>query len=137
MSFKVQTKGHYDFINITEKIITEASKFSVQDGIALIFIPNTTAAVTIVEYEEGIIKDMINVFEKIAPEHADYEHHKRWHDHNGAAHIKAALVGPDLVVPIENGKLKLGQWQSIVLIDFDERPREREVVVKIINSLSF
>ena len=134
MSFDVKTRGHHDFINITEKVAQEVNKSGVQEGVALIFVKHTTAAITIIEYEEGVIKDLINVLEKLAPEKADYEHHKSFNDHNGAAHIKAAIVGPDLSVPIGNGKLKLGQWQSIVLIDFDEKPREREVVVKIIKS---
>ncbi len=132
--FRVSTKGHYDFINLTQKVKEVVEKSKVKDGIALIFVKGTTAALTIMEYEEGIMEDIKEVLEKMAPENADYKHHLKWGDRNGAAHIKSALIGPDLVVPIEEGKIQLGQWQEIVLIDFDEKEREREIVVKIIKN---
>ena len=132
--FRIATKGHYDFINITQKVKEIVEKSKIKDGVALIFVKGTTAALTIMEYEEGIMKDIKEVLEKMAPENADYKHHLKWGDRNGAAHIKSALIGPDLVVPIEEGKLQLGQWQEIVLIDFDEKEREREIVVKIIKN---
>ena len=132
MKFQISTKGHYDFVDITGKVEALVEKSGVRDGVALVFVPGSTAAVTTMEYESGVIQDLINVFEKLAPENADYIHHQRWGDRNGAAHIKSALVGPGLAVPIEDGRLVLGTWQQIVLIDFDERPRSREIVVKII-----
>jgi secondary thiamine-phosphate synthase enzyme len=82
-----------------------------------------------VEAEEGVYADIKNVLEEITPEHRDWEHHKKWGDKNGAAHIRAALIGPDVVVPVENGEILLGTWQQIVLIDFDENSREREVII--------
>lgn len=132
MKFTIQTKGHYDFIDITGKVADIIEKSKIMSGVAAIFILGSTAAITTIEYENGVIEDLKEVFEKIAPEKADYKHHQRWGDRNGAAHIKSALVGADLVVPIKNGKLQLGAWQQIVLIDFDEKPRSREVIVKII-----
>ncbi len=132
--FRVSTKGHYDFINLTQKVKEVVEKSKVKDGIALIFVKGTTAALTIMEYEEGIMEDIKEVLEKMAPENADYKHHLKWGDRNGAAHIKSALIGPDLVVPIEEGEIQLGQWQEIVLIDFDEKEREREIVVKTIKN---
>lgn len=132
MKFTINTKGHYDFLDITGKVEAIVEKSGVTDGVAVVFVPGSTAAVTTMEYESGVVQDLVNVFEKLAPESADYAHHQRWDDRNGAAHIKSALVGPDLTVPIENGRLVLGAWQQIVLIDFDERPRSREIVVKII-----
>ncbi|MFH0819574.1 MAG: secondary thiamine-phosphate synthase enzyme YjbQ [bacterium] len=129
---KIKTQGHYDFIDITDRVNGEVEEVKVKEGIVIIFVTGSTAALTIMEYEEGIIQDMKEMLEKIAPEKADYHHHKRWVDHNGAAHLKAALIGPDLVVPIEDGKLALGTWQRIVLIDFDERPREREILIKMV-----
>ena len=132
--FRVSTKGHYDFINLTQKVKEVVEKSKVKDGIALIFVKGTTAALTIMEYEEGIMEDIKEVLEKMAPENADYKHHLKWGDRNGAAHIKSALIGPDLVVPIEEGEIQLGQWQEIVLIDFDEKERERKIVVKIIKN---
>jgi secondary thiamine-phosphate synthase enzyme len=131
MKFKVKTKGHYDFIDITSEVEGIVKSLEIKDGVAVIFTSGSTAAITTIEYESGVINDLIEVFEKIAPEDADYRHHQKWGDHNGAAHIKSALVGTDFSVPIENGELQLGTWQQIVLIDFDEKPREREVIVKV------
>jgi secondary thiamine-phosphate synthase enzyme len=135
MDFKVKTKGHYDFVDITDQVAEIVKKVGIKSGSALVFVSGTTAAITAMEYEEGAIKDLMAVFEKWAMEKADYEHHKKWGDHNGAAHIKAAIIGPDLNVPIENGNLTLGTWQKIVLIDFDEKPRIREIIVKVFSAL--
>lgn len=131
MIFTFQTKGRYDFINITDAVASAAKKSGLNDGVACIFIPSSTCALTTMEYEGGVIKDFRDVLEKLAPEAADYRHHQRWGDRNGAAHIKSALLGTDLVVPVANGILQLGTWQQIVLIDFDEKPRTREIIVKI------
>lgn len=132
MKFTVKTKGHYDFIDITNQVTEIIKQAELTDGIALIFTASSTSAITTMEYESGIIEDIKEFFEKYLPEKADYKHHQRWGDHNGAAHIKAALIGPDLTVPIEDSKLQLGTWQQIVLIDFDEKPRTREIIVKFI-----
>ncbi len=129
--FSISTKGRSDIIDITSKIDELVKKSKIKEGMTIVFVSGSTAAITTMEYEDGLIEDMKEFFEKLAPEDFDYKHHKRWVDHNGAAHLKAALIGPDLVVPIEDGKLCLGTWQQIVLIDFDERPREREIIVKI------
>lgn len=131
MVLEVKTKGHYDFVNITEKVSAVVRESGLEDGVASVFVTGTTAALTIMEYEEGIIKDLKKVFESWAPEEAHYEHHKKWSDHNGAAHIKSAILGTDLSLPIQKGSLVLGEWQEIVLIDFDEKPRTRKIVVKI------
>jgi secondary thiamine-phosphate synthase enzyme len=130
--FQISTKGHYDFIDITTKVAEIVEKSGITSGLVLVFCKGSTAAITIMEYEQGLIEDLKDVFEKIAPEREDYKHHLRWGDKNGAAHIKSAIIKPSLVVPLEGGKLCLGTWQQIVLIDFDERPREREIIVKII-----
>lgn len=135
MKFKIQTKGHYDFVDITERVAVMVKKSGVQEGVVLVFVAGSTAALTTMEYEDGLIEDMKEMLEKLAPENFNYRHHQRWGDRNGAAHLKAALIGPDLVIPIEEGELKIGQWQQIVLIDFDERPREREIIVKIIKDV--
>lgn len=129
MTFSVKTKGHYHFIDITDRVQSAVRDSNIQDGIALVFVGGSTAAITTMEYEDGLIQDMVNLFESWAPEHAEYEHHKRWGDHNGAAHMKAAIVGPCVSAPVEHGKLQLGTWQQIVLIDFDERGRERRITV--------
>ena len=132
--FEVRTKGHTDIINITDEVCKAIKDSRAMNGLALIFVAHSTAAITTIEYESGVIKDIKKVLDQVAPEEADYEHHKRWGDHNGAAHIKAAILGPDLSLPIENGEPSLGTWQQIVLIDFDEGPRQRRVNVKIISS---
>ena len=133
MTFEVKTKGHYDSIDITDKVAAIVREADIKDGAATIFVKGSTCGLVIMEYEEGLIKDLINTFEKIAPEDANYFHHRRWVDKNGAAHIKSVLIGADLTIPIEKGVLQLGTWQQIVLIDFDERPRTREIIVKILS----
>ncbi|HZS48319.1 MAG TPA: secondary thiamine-phosphate synthase enzyme YjbQ [Blastocatellia bacterium] len=134
MKFKIQTKGHYDFIDITRQVASIVEQSKVEDGIVVVFVPGSTAAITTMEFESGIMEDLKQVFEGWAPEDADYKHHRRWGDHNGAAHIKSALIGPSLSVPIEEGALVTGTWQQIVLIDFDERPRTREIAVKVVST---
>ncbi len=131
MQFTVQTKGHYHFVDITPQVEEVVSSSGVKDGVALVFAVGSTVAVTTVEFEEGIQADIKSVLEKIAPENYAWQHHQRWGDKNGAAHIKSALIGTDLMVPVEKGRLALGTWQQIVLIDFDERPRSRRVIVKV------
>jgi len=134
MKFQVSTKGFNDVIDITERVSSEVGKFGVKDGICLISCPGSTCGFTTIEYEEGVIKDLKRALEKIAPMSEDYEHCKKWGDCNGYAHIRSALINPFLAVPIEDGKLVLGQWQQIVFIDFDNRPREREIMVKLVSS---
>ena len=132
MEFSIATQGRYDFINITEMLNQKVKSSKVESGIALVSALHATVAITIMEWEDGIKKDIKEVLEKLAPENKVYEHHKRWGDHNGAAHIKSALMGPSLSLSVENGELKLGQWQQVALIDFDEKPRERRIDVKVL-----
>lgn len=132
MHLTIQTKGHYDFIDITDQIASLIEQSKIKDGIVNIFIPGSTAAITTIEYEQGVIQDLKEVLEKIAPENYDYQHHLKWGDYNGAAHIKSALIKTSLTVPIENGKMQLGTWQQIVLIDFDEKSRTRKIIIKTI-----
>ena len=131
MRFTVRTDGHAHFVDITDRVAAAVQQSGVADGVAVVFVSGSTAALTTMEYEDGSIEDIKAVLESLAPEHADYRHHRRWGDRNGAAHIKAALIGPDLLVPVEGAKLALGTWQQIVLIDFDERPRQRDVIVNV------
>jgi len=133
MKFAIETQGHSQVINITEKVKECVENSQVQSGAVLVFVAGSTAVITILEYESGIIKDLKEVLEKIIPENQEYHHHQKWGDKNGAAHLKAAIFKPDLLIPIENGKLRLGTWQQIVLIDFDEKPRQREVIVQVLS----
>ena len=103
-----------------------------KDGLCLVSSPGSTCGITTIEYEDGLIEDLKRILEKIAPMSKDYEHCKKWGDCNGYAHIRSALIKPFLAIPVENGRLVLGQWQNIALLDFDNRPREREIMVKIV-----
>jgi len=100
------------------------------------FVPGSTGALTTIEYEPGLLEDIPALFEKIAPRDFPYRHHETWHDDNGSAHLRAALVGPSISVPFVQGRLTLGTWQQLVLVDFDTRPRRRRLVVQIIGSAS-
>jgi len=132
MRFKISTKGFNDIIDITEKVSEIVKNSKVKDGICLISCPGSTCGITTIEYESGLIEDLKRVLEKIAPMNEDYEHCKKWGDCNGYAHIRSTLLKPFLAVPIENGELGLGDWQQIVFLDFDNRPRERKILVKVI-----
>ncbi len=132
MRFTISTKGFTDIIDITDEVSKIVRDSKIKEGICLISSPGSTAGITTIEYEEGLIEDLKRALEKIAPMSEDYEHCKKWGDGNGYAHIRSALLKPFLAVPIEDGKLVLGSWQQIVLVDFDNRPREREIIVKII-----
>jgi len=134
MKFNISTKGFTDIIDITSQVEKAVEKSKVKEGICLVFSPGSTCGITTMEYEDGLIEDLKRVFERIAPMNEDYEHCKKWGDCNGYAHIRAALMKPSLAIPIENEKLVLGAWQNLVFLDFDNRPREREVLVKIIKS---
>jgi secondary thiamine-phosphate synthase enzyme len=130
MRFRVRTKGHCDVVDVTDRVAAAVRESGTRDGAALVFVAGSTAAVTTIEYESGVVEDLRDVLERVAPEDADYKHHRRWGDRNGAAHVRSALVGTHFMVPVEDGRPVLGTWQQIVLVDFDERPREREVIVK-------
>jgi len=134
MRFTVSTKGFTDIIDITDKVSKIVRDSKVKEGICLISSPGSTAGITTIEYESGLIKDLKRALEIIAPMNENYEHCKKWGDCNGYAHIRSALLKPFLAVPVENGKLVLGTWQQIILIDFDNRSREREVMVKVVGS---
>ena len=134
MRFTISTKGFTDVIDITSRVAEIVKKSKVRDGICLVFVAHSTCALTTIEYEEGVIKDLKRALEIVAPMNENYEHCKKWGDCNGYAHIRAALMKPSLAIPIEDGKLLLGNWQQITLIDFDNRPREREIMVKIIHA---
>ncbi len=134
MKFKIKTKGFTDIINITPRVSEVLKDSKVKEGICLISSPGSTAGITTIEYEDGLIEDLKRILEKIAPMSEDYEHCKKWGDCNGYAHIRSALIKPFLAIPVEDGKLVLGTWQQIVYLDFDNRPREREIMVKVMKA---
>ena len=134
MRFTLSTKGFADIIDITSRVSEAVKKSMVREGICLISCPGSTAGITTIEYEPELLKDFKEFLEKIAPSDKEYHHDKVWGEKNGFSHIRSALIKPFLAVPIEEEKLVLGQWQQIVFIDFDNRPREREIMVKIIHA---
>ena len=134
MRIQISTKGFNDIIDVTDKISQLVEKSGVKDGICLISSPGSTCGITTIEYEAGAIEDLKRALERIAPMSEDYEHCKKWGDCNGYAHIRSALLKPFLAVPIEDGKLVLGQWQQIAFLDFDNRPRKREILVRVVSS---
>lgn len=134
MKFTLSTKGFNDMIDITEEVSQAVKESGAKDGICFISCPGSTCGLTTIEYEKGVIEDLKRALEKIAPMSEDYEHCKKWGDCNGFSHVRSALIQPFLTVPIEEGKLTLGTWQQIVFIDFDNRPREREIFVQVISN---
>lgn len=131
---KISTKGFSDIIDITEKVENLVRETKIENGIVLIFIPASTCAITTIENESGLIKDFKEILEKLIPQRKDYNHNLKWGDGNAFSHLRASLLGPSLVIPVENNTLKLGTWQQIVVCDFDNRPREREVIIQIFSN---
>ena len=128
----LKTKGFTDIHDITPAAQKLISKSKIKNGQTTFFVVGSTAGLTTVEYEPGLIQDLQEVFEKIAPQEEYYHHEETWHDGNGFSHVRASLLKPHLVVPIVSGKLTLGTWQQVILIDFDNRPRDRQVVVQVL-----
>jgi len=131
-TISLSTKGLCDIINITPQVLSIVKKSSVVDGLVTVFCPGSTGAITTIEYESGVLEDLKNALERIAPSNIPYRHDLRWGDGNGFSHVRAALMKPSLSVPLMSGKLTLGTWQQIVFIDFDNRNRNREIVVQVI-----
>ena len=127
-----KTEGFCDIINITAKVEEQVGKEKVARGVATLFVSGSTAALTTIEYEPGLVQDLKEVLEKLIPSNKKYHHDDRWGDDNGFSHLRASLFGPSLQIPIEGGRLALGTWQQVVLLDFDNRPRTREIMIQII-----
>ena len=129
LSFK--TSGDTDIIDITAHVSRKVAESGLTEGQVLIFVPGSTAAVTTIEYETGVVKDLQEAIERLTPSGIPYRHDARWGDGNGYAHVRAALMGPSLTVPLIQGRLVLGTWQQIVLVDFDNEPRDRKVLISV------
>jgi secondary thiamine-phosphate synthase enzyme len=127
----VRTKGQGDAHDITS-VVADAVQ-GVESGIATVFVVGSTAAITTIEFEPGAIADVNAVFEALAPRQGHYRHHERWGDDNGSSHVRAAMLGPSLTIPVIGGQLTLGTWQQIMLLEFDTRPREREIVIHVLD----
>jgi len=129
---KLHTQGNPSLLDITPQISRSLASSKLKKGNLIVFVIGSTAAITTFEYEPGLIKDTQELYEKLIPAHKHYYHDDTWGDANGFSHLRAAIQGPSLSVPFEEGKLLLGTWQQVVLAEFDNRPREREVVVQLI-----
>ncbi len=131
-SISVSTKGAGDLIDITDKVQEVLSQTKLKEGNVTVFVVGSTAGITSFEYESGLIKDVRDIYEKLAPSGEHYAHDDTWGDANGFSHIRAAIQGPSMVIPFVDGKLALGTWQQIVLAEFDNRSRTRKVVLQFI-----
>lgn len=131
--FQVSTRGDSEVIDINERVAQLVAESAVRDGLVCVFVIGSTAAITTTESEPGLLThDLKAFYERIAPADGFYKHEATWHDDNGHAHVRASSLGPSITVPLVDGRLTLGTWQQIVLIDFDTRPREREIIVQIV-----
>jgi secondary thiamine-phosphate synthase enzyme len=126
-----KTTGQTDIIDISREVQEGVLQSEIQDGSIVLFISGSTAALTTIEFESGVVNDLRRAIERIAQRDIPYEHDRKWGDGNGYSHVRAALLGPSLSIPIRGGRLLLGTWQQIVLLDFDNRPRRRTVTVQI------
>ena len=129
---RLETNGETDLIDITHEVAQGVSESGIDSGIVTVFIPGSTAGVTTIEYESGAIRDFREAIERIAPKDIGYHHDARWGDGNGYSHVRAALQGASLTVPFASSRLLLGTWQQIIVVDFDNRPRSREIILQII-----
>ena len=126
-----ETQGFCDIIDLTAKVRDQIGQEKIKKGLATLFVSGSTAALTTLEHEPGLVQDLKEFVERLIPSGKKYHHDDRWGDDNGFSHLRASLFGPSLQIPIENGRLLLGTWQQIVLVDFDNRPRTREIVLQI------
>ena len=127
----VETGGDGDILDLTQDIQNQINGSEINDGVVTIFTPSATSGITTLEFEPGCVEDLQRLFNEIIPPEKNYAHNLRWGDGNGHSHLRAGIIKPSLTVPIVEGKMTLGTWQSIILVDFDNRPRERQLVLQI------
>ena len=126
------TQGFCDIVDITAKVTAEVLDAGIKNGLVVLFVTGSTAALTTIEHEPGLVQDLKELIEKLIPSDRRYHHDDRWGDDNGFSHLRASLFGPSLQIPIAHGRLVLGTWQQIILLDFDNGPRTRDIVVQLI-----
>jgi len=131
-SISLSTQGNADIRDITDQLANAISKSGLTSGVATIFCPSATSALTTIEFEGGALSDLRCLFDEIVPADREYAHNQRWHDVNGHSHVRAALLGPSLTIPFVDGQLTLGTWQQVIYVDFDNRPRQRKLIVQLI-----
>ena len=127
----LQSKGHCNIIDITSQVAKQVAEANVNNGIVTLFVAGSTAGLTTIEYESGVLSDFQDMWQRNVPDNISYKHDQRWGDGNGYSHVRASLIGASLVIPFEDKRLSLGTWQQIVLVDFDNRPRSRQVILQI------
>lgn len=132
LEIKKKTTRGIDVVDITDDVKAFLKKSEIKNGLITIFTPGSTAGVTTIEYETGVIEDLKHAISKLAPENIKYLHDQRWEDGNGFSHIRSALIGPSVSIPIKEDAMILGTWQQIVLLEFDVRPRNRRIVMQVI-----
>jgi len=130
-SIQFSTQGFCDVIEITSEVESALASQELTRGVVTLFVPGSTAGLTTLEYETGCVEDLKTAVDRIVPERAEYAHNTRWEDGNGFSHVRAALLGPSLQIPFSDKKLQTGTWQQLVLVDFDNRPRQRELIIQI------
>jgi len=130
-TISLSTKGFSDVINLTDRVASIVNKSNIKNGLVTVFCSGSTGSITTIEYESGVINDLRKALERIAPSDIPYEHDRRWGDGNGFSHVRAALMKPSLSLPVVNGIIMVGTWQQIVFIDFDNRGRQRNIVVQV------
>lgn len=128
----IDTNGYCDIIDITQQLLSILKGQLIANGLVTLFCPGSTGSITTIEYEDGVLQDLKNALERIAPSDIPYRHDERWGDGNGFSHVRAALMKPSLTIPLVDGKLTLGTWQQIIFIDFDNRSRHRNIIVQIV-----
>jgi secondary thiamine-phosphate synthase enzyme len=133
-TLEVRTAGRGETVDLTGQLEEAIASSGVRDGQGTVFVPGSTAGITTIEYESGVVRDLQNVLERLAPEGTAYHHDKAWGDGNGYAHVRAALLGPSLAFLVRGGELVRGTWQQVVLCDFDNRPRSRRVEIQLIGT---
>ena len=127
----LQSKGHCDIVDITPEVEQQLAESDINNGTVTLFVAGSTAGISTIEYESGLLSDFPAMWERIVPENIPYKHDRAWGDGNGHSHVRASLLGASLVVPFNNKKLTLGTWQQIVVVDFDNRPRSRQIILQI------
>ncbi len=127
----VQTRGFNDVIDLTPSLQKILKNSNFTEGQLLVFVPGSTAGITTIEFEPGLKKDLKELWEALIPMNRRYHHDDTWHDGNGYAHLRASIVKPDLLIPFRNAQLLLGTWQQVILLDFDNRPRNRRLIVQL------
>lgn len=132
--FQVQSEGENDIIDLTPQLTERVVRSGMTEGFVNVFVSGSTGAVTTIEYEDGLLRDLPAMLERVAPKNIDYDHEKRWHDGNGHSHVRASLIGPSLTIPFQDSKMLLGTWQQVVFVELDVHPRVREIVLQIVGT---